>query len=43
MAAYTPNYYRHRSSNPRVSKRKIKTLVRALVWFIALLVKELIE
>ncbi|WP_410770113.1 hypothetical protein [Fontibacillus sp. BL9] len=40
MAAYTPNYYRHKSVNPRISKRRIKTLIRALAWFIALLVKE---
>ncbi|GIP54741.1 hypothetical protein J42TS3_37760 [Paenibacillus vini] len=40
MTAYTPNYYRHKSVNPRINKRKFKTFLRALIWALAIFVKE---
>lgn len=42
MAAYTPDYYRHKSANPRISKRKVKAILRGLLWAAAVLIKELI-
>lgn len=42
MTAYNPYRYErlHRSTNPRINKRKVKAFLRALIWALAVFIKE---
>ncbi|MDU2239379.1 MAG: hypothetical protein E7E23_02285 [Paenibacillus sp.] len=42
MTAYSPTYYRHSAVRTRRSQRRLAAFIRAIAFFLALLIKELI-